>query len=411
MANLTVMKQTNQLSGKAAFIMLIASAYIFPTAANALSDCGEILRLGLYNTQYQTSTTDANNIALSQLCSYDYSLNSSTSSGSVEAGASFFGIFGGSAGGASYSQQIIAAQKQYCTKGFNSSTYSSSSSSFAQQLYQGSITAWSQCNTLQSRGLVVNIDTSPDFAVTNVSLSWPATSGPVFKGLYVPTNTAALKGSAVCSIAINGGKNVIASANTTFPLNGSVDTFNCSRVFYTDSAGNAFSNATRLSFNTSEGNIDVDLPPIGKLTSQSVAQILNQVTTLQNKVSALNTSTPIACSPSTFSNPTNSPKLPNYTPDIYSCNINTPSKGVLFLSFDGVITGNTCTYTMFLDGQATGIGAFTEVTSSVESAHGSLAVNVASGAHTLSVRSTGWHDTNTCYLAGGGITGMFVPKL
>lgn len=255
----------------------LTAAIAQSTTAYALSGCNAIFRLGLYNVSAQTSNTDARSLALSEFCSYDYNYANSAQQGNIKAGLSFLGFSLGGGGGTG-SASIATTQKNLCTKGFNSNAYISNTSSYSKQLYQGSLDAWTRCNELSSRGLIVNIDTSPDFTTTNVSLSWPGTAGPVFKGFYVPTNTDDLKGNAACTISVNAGVPVTASKATNFQLNGSVATFNCSRVFYPDGKGNRFSNPTRLSFNTSEGNINVDLPPIGFLPLQTVSQVVAQAT-------------------------------------------------------------------------------------------------------------------------------------
>ncbi len=239
----------------------------------AADSCNALLTIGIYNVSQSSNANEGNSLAKSTFCSADYSLNSTTSS--VQASIKgAYGLFSAGGSASVTDSQIIQAQKNVCTSGFNSSAYSNNASSYSRNIYQGALDAWNQCNTLASKGINFEIQADNTMQAVTVSLSTASTgTNSKFQGL---TQTGL--GSSICTTTTATGDVIELKQNTLFTLS-SADklTVICKRKMQKDSSGNLFADAQALIFNTSTGAYQVPLSGIGALAHLTVDQTKSEI--------------------------------------------------------------------------------------------------------------------------------------
>jgi hypothetical protein len=108
------------------------------------ADCDAIIAHGLRNFTSTTSAQDALSVRVHNYCQTDYDKMDQNLQGAVS--VDIFGIGGGDA---SMSMSERKEQlKSWCNQNRSLASSSGSSTSVAQQFYQGALDAWSQCNAL-----------------------------------------------------------------------------------------------------------------------------------------------------------------------------------------------------------------------------------------------------------------------
>jgi hypothetical protein len=241
--------------------------------------CNALLALGLYNVTQSSSAAEGQAMALSTFCSYDYSSSSTSSATKAGIKASFIGIFGGSASGSYSDSEIVTAQHQLCTSGYNSSAYSNQASAYARTVYQGTLDAWNQCQALSLRGLNFDVRTSSTLQGVTIIIK-PATGVSArFSGLYQDG-----LGDSVCKRTLppasgsTVGTAVAVNETTSFSFSAAQPvTINCKRTMQQDADDNYFADAQDLIVVTSADSLRIPLAAIGSLARATIEQVTAQI--------------------------------------------------------------------------------------------------------------------------------------
>jgi len=266
--------QKNKLAIFCSFLALTSPAGV----SFAADSCNALLTVGIYNVSQSSSANQGESLAKSTFCSADYSLSSTTSTQQASIKASF-SFFSGGASGSTSDTQIIETQKNVCTSGFNSSSYSNEATSYSRTIYQGALDAWNQCNALASKGLNFEIQTDNTMQGVTVSLSTASTGTT---GKFLGLSQTGL-GTSVCKTTTSTGQVVTLAENTLFSLSSAKKlTVICKRKLKSDGNGNLFADAQSLIFNTSTGAYQVPLSGIGSLARSTVDQATSEIRTAVN---------------------------------------------------------------------------------------------------------------------------------
>ncbi len=394
--------------------LAFSSMLVFAFSSSSFADsCDSLLKAGIYNVTQSSSAEDSQSLAKSTFCSADYSNTSNSRSTQAAIEASYAG-FGGGASGSVSTSEIVTKQSQVCTSGFNSSAYSNQASAYAKTVYQGSLDAWNQCQALANKGVIFESQTDSGLQGVTVTLSAPAGASSKFLGMsqmgtgrFLCRTTLPARGTSLT------GKLIVIDASTAFTFDSASKLIiNCQRQMRLSPAGDLNADAQTLVFNTSAGAYQVPMAAIGAYSRMSFdkAQAQIEENTRNLIIANLNNTLVISCDSPQWMYTINS-QFNSYSPDIYSCNITVPKKGILSLHLNGYIMGASCRYSIFLDNSIVSDKDSTYTNANVrESAHISSTVLTTPGIHTISVRSsTGDGNPHSCDLSGSKITGIFIP--
>ncbi len=282
------MKILNQINKKRNFLALTIASIIFPTASFAVdgfNSCNALLTAGIHNITDSSSAIDSESMAASTFCAYDYSNEQTTSSQKASIEASY-GLFDGGASGSASASQIKTKQSSICTSGFGSEKYSSRATSFAKNVYQGSLDAWNKCQSLAQQG--VNFEVIPEQSGQGATVTLSTTSSGTsvnFNGL----DQIGL-GRSICTTTRNSntgsstGKVLTVDKTTSLKFNSASKlTITCERQMSNDGKGGLFADAQTLVFNTSAGSYQVPMVTIGLSPRVTVEQA---VANLQSSVNS-----------------------------------------------------------------------------------------------------------------------------
>jgi len=260
------MKNNLRIPFLASLIALVAT----DIAWSAGESCNALLNLGLYNVSQSSSAEDAQAMAKSTFCSYDYS----RSDISIEKSAAVKGaykVFSVAASGSSNRTEIIETQKSVCKGNFNSNDYSNTASAYSRTVYQGALDAWNKCQDLASKGLIFEVQ--PSSTLQGLSVIITAPTGLSAKFLGVSQYGA---GHSDCTTSVNGKlRNVGPSTPVKITAARKV-TVNCTRQMVSIGQ-DLIADAQDLVFVTSADTLTVPLAAIGSLARATVDQVKAEV--------------------------------------------------------------------------------------------------------------------------------------
>lgn len=257
------------------FLWTLSVGLLSVTPAVA-ADCNELLRLGYRNILETAGSNDQRAAYSRELCSERYETASSERKARIQAS---YKVFSGGAEGSDV--QIKTEQQRMCDFTHSASSSTSTISSVSSNIHQGALNAWQKCLELQQRSLHVEIDPTDDLRAVTVQMTWKRPNSVEFTGVDITD-----AGTAECTATVpnmkSGNGLIKVAANTRFAIAQDTVTFTCNRVFKRVGEAEA-AKATRITFKTSEGAFNVDLPAIflTEIETKEVRSIYNQLAELK----------------------------------------------------------------------------------------------------------------------------------
>ena len=262
---------------------LIALTMFLPTISHAdnSNSCAAFLKLGVYNLAHSENVVDSELLKKSSFCAYDYNKiqTSPAQMALIEDAYKLFGNVGGTASLA----QITEVQTRLCTAaGFGSDIYRVQAAPISQNVYQTSLDAWNNCQSLAKEGVNFNLQPDSTMQSVTVTLSTNSTGMPATLNNLQQTGT----GRSICEATLpprNGsfsGKTIAVDKTTSLKFDSSNKlTITCQRQML--KTGNDFSaDEQSLIFNTSIGSYQVPMAAIGSLSRMSVDKATTEIQTV-----------------------------------------------------------------------------------------------------------------------------------
>jgi hypothetical protein len=229
----------------------------FWSAVGYAADCNELLRLGFTNVLMTTSQHDSLVSSAHSFCSVDYAYASETQQRQVEASFSFLRIKIGGGGGI-WTGSISEVQKQFCDLGYTNSAYRDFASTVSQEIHDKALDAWTQCLALQTHGVQVDFNATPNFDAVTINMRDDAPGEIYFVGM-----DQASRGRAVCTATTLGLPTPIrVKPATRFVLTPENATITCQRVLTNNGDGSTTAPPLRLTVKTSAGAFNMDFPAL-----------------------------------------------------------------------------------------------------------------------------------------------------
>jgi microcystin-dependent protein len=262
------MKKFKNNNNKNLFVVVAFNSLTFLStlsfAEDGFNSCNALLQAGIYNTSQTDNANDSELLRKSSFCAYDYSKVQESSAQATSIQASY-GLFDGGVKHQATKSEIVEKQTSVCQNVFGSEKYSSKASSFARNVYQGSLDAWNRCQSLQQKGVNFDLQTSQNLQGVTLELSTSSIGSTVnFNGL----DQIGL-GRSICTTtrnASNGsstGKVLTVDKTTSLKFNSSSKlAITCERQMSGDGKGGLYADAQTLVFNTSAGSYQVPMVAI-----------------------------------------------------------------------------------------------------------------------------------------------------
>ncbi|MDD5227940.1 MAG: hypothetical protein PHN45_08950 [Methylococcales bacterium] len=263
-------------------LALTIASIIFPTVsvADGFESCNALLKVGVYNLSQNESSTNIDSLKKANFCAYDYSKVGSSSAEGLGVSAAYDELdFGASLGvnSSASSSQITEKQSSVCQGVFGKDKYVQNISSSSQNIYQGALDAWNQCQALAKKG--IDFIYSPDPTMQGVTLTLSTSSSGStmkFKGL---SQTGSGRSTCKTTLPARGtsisGKVITVDETTSFDFNSASNvTITCDRQMLSNGQGDLSADAQTLVFNTSAGAYQIPLGKIGLLSRSTVDQVI-----------------------------------------------------------------------------------------------------------------------------------------
>lgn len=258
-------------------VLVIFALCVLPQVAWSVGEhCNALLDLGLYNVSQSSSATDAETIALSSFCAYDYSKNDLSQSQRLSVEGSY-GFFSAGASGSVSRDEVIETQRSVCTSGFGSSIYRNRASVFSRNVYQGSLTAWNKCQELAGNGLHFEIQPSSTLQGVTVVLTAPTGLSARFFGV-----TQFGAGRSDCITSVNGSLVEVGPSTPIRMTAAKKVTISCARQLEAID-DDLVADAQDLVFHTSADTLTVPLAPIGHLSRVTADALKAEILSAQTE--------------------------------------------------------------------------------------------------------------------------------
>jgi hypothetical protein len=297
------MKKFKNNNNKNLFVVVAFNSLTFLStlsfAEDGFNSCNALLQAGIYNTSQTDNANDSELLRKSSFCAYDYSKVQESSAQATSIQASY-GLFDGGVKHQATKSEIVEKQTSVCQNVFGSEKYSSKASSFARNVYQGSLDAWNRCQSLQQKGVNFDLQTSQNLQGVTLELSTSSIGSTVnFNGL----DQIGL-GRSICTTtrnASNGsstGKVLTVDKTTSLKFNSSSKlAITCERQMSGDGKGGLYADAQTLVFNTSAGSYQVPMVaialapriPVEEAVAKLESNINSQITNLESKLEKVTT--------------------------------------------------------------------------------------------------------------------------
>lgn len=244
------------------FIVTLLTLIILSTTNIAVhaEQCNELLRMGYTNINHSVNQFDSVVSAYRHFCNTRYDTASVDEKNGLETSFTFLTQLAGKLG-FNWSKNLNQTTwSQICEDESAYQKLYTFSSADSIEISNAALSAWQNCLALNARGLKSEFTPTQDLTGLTASLYWTGSSAISFLGI---DNNGL--GTAQCTVTAFVGKKYLTipvEANTNFKLGTKAANFNCKRATSLDADNRITADATRITFKTTEGKLDVDLSPI-----------------------------------------------------------------------------------------------------------------------------------------------------